>query len=109
MPLMERRQEKRPWGLIVGLTIAATAGLLSLPLQVVTFRSIDSASREDVERNRLLVEQVKMLEEMGNADVEEHRMRNELLHADICRLIFDVAKARNIPVEPCDPPIDTEE
>lgn len=105
MPLMERREDKRPWGLILALIIAATAGLMSLPLQVLTFRSLEAASKDDVERNRRLVEQVRLLEEAGNANVADHRVRNEILHADLCRIVFEVATAADIAVTPCAPPL----
>jgi hypothetical protein len=110
MALMERRTDHRPWGLILGLTIAATAGLLSLPLQVLTFQGLNAASKADLERNARLVEQVRMLEEQGNADVREHRERNELLHScivDLALSLADPKRDRTKPImNPCPPPID---
>lgn len=105
MPLMERREDTRPWGLILALTLAATAGILSLPLQVLTFRNLDAASKADIDRNAQLVQQVRELEEVGNRDVMEHRVRNEQLHADLCRIVLEVATAAEIAVTPCASPL----
>ncbi len=101
MPLMDRREDRKPWGLIVALLIAATAGLLSLPLQVLTFRTIDAASRQDIEENRRLVEQVKALEEIGIRDVAEHREANQADHdciVSLALLLADPARDRTKPV-----------
>lgn len=32
--------EKRPWGLIIGLIVALVVGLIGLPLQFVTYRQL---------------------------------------------------------------------
>ncbi len=103
MPLMDRRaNDNRPWGLIVALLIAASAGLIGIPLQVATFLQSEQASKADLERNRQLVEQVRMLEEVGNADVREHRERNQSDHNDLCRLIYEIARQADIVVKPCE-------
>lgn len=107
VPLMRQNQDRRPWGLIVALILAATAGVLSLPLQVATFRNLDAATGADIARNARLVEQVRLLEETGNADVREHRVRNEELHACIVDLALALANPRRDRTKPIPNPCPT--
>ncbi len=92
MPLMERRQDKRPFGLIIAVSVALFAGLVSIPLQVYTFQQVGAASKADIERNRELVEQVRALEEANGENVQEHRERNQEDHNALCDLIKDIAR-----------------
>ena len=99
MTAADRTNRKVFAAIVAGLVlafIAAVAGVLN-GLQV------RSASAADVQRNAVLIEQVRALEEAGNRDVAEHRERNEELHADLCRLVLQIAQARDIDVEPCAP------
>lgn len=54
----EAPYEKRPWGLILALVIALAAGTASLPLTYLTYRTTDSASEANVDRNARLIRQV---------------------------------------------------
>ncbi len=91
MRLMHGESDPRPWGLISGLAIAAIAGLLAIPLQVLTYRSVAAASQEDLLRNERLIQQVKTLEEVGNAEVAEHRDANQRDHNCIVQLALLLA------------------
>jgi hypothetical protein len=109
MPLMERRQDRRPWGLIIAVSVALFAGVLSVPLQVITFQQVGTASQADVQRTQQLIEQVRQLEEANNADVQEHRLRSELLHGAICRQQQAIAEQAGLSIESCPAPLTEDE
>ena len=48
-PLMRREsaQDRRPWGLILALSMALMVGAVGLPLQFVTYRQIGEASKAE--------------------------------------------------------------
>lgn len=83
MPLMERRTDRRPWGLITGLVLAASMGVVSIPLQVLTYLSVDDAGRADVERNR------QVIREIGNSQVQ------------LCETVADIARQARLTPQPC--------
>lgn len=96
--------DPRPWRLILVLVLAAAAGLVGIPLQVLTVVQAETASRSDVERTQELVRQVSRIEQDAAANVEEHRTANDAAHREICRLIIDVARAAGLDPKPCDFP-----
>lgn len=100
MPLMERREDRRPWGLIVALIVAAAAGVVSIPLQILTYNGLNAATSQDVERNLRLVEQVKLLEEMNAQNVDDHRDANQHDHdciVSLALLLADPTRDRTVP------------
>lgn len=105
VPLMERPKDRKPWGLILALVVAAVAGVVSIPLQVAVFRNLDNVTEADIERNARLIEQVRMLEEASFNDVEQHRHFNQADHNCIVALALLLADpARDRSVQPIPPP-----
>jgi hypothetical protein len=100
MTLMRRPDDRRPWGLIIALSVAITAGVVSIPLQVLTFQQVETASRADVARNGKLTEQVQSLQRDSQTDQGQHRSRNEAAHQDLCDRLRSLQRALNV----VDPP-----
>lgn len=98
---MERTPDRRPWGLIVLLVLAGTAGLVSLPLQVATLKNQNSASRADVQRAQQLTE--ALAEQQAETAEEARRFREDsrLLQLSICDQIEAVARQTGLDVPPC--------
>lgn len=46
-PLMRREPDRRPWGLIILLSMALIVGAVGLPLQFITYRQIGEASKAE--------------------------------------------------------------
>lgn len=92
--------------LLAFLVLLGAAGTTA---SIINAQTTSSATRTDVERNRVLLKRVTDLEAMNSREVELHRLRNEELHADICRLIFEVIQVapslKNAQIEPCAPPL----
>jgi hypothetical protein len=102
-------EDRRPWGLIVALLLAATAGLIGVPLQVLTVLQANTATQADVERTQELVRQLGRIEQAAADNVAEHRLANDRAHREQCRLILEIAREAGINVRPCDfPPPMTE-
>lgn len=100
-PVMVRTEDHRPWGLILGLTLAVLSGLLSLPLQVATFRNLDAASQADVRRAAELTEQLSRQSADDAAAAREFREDSRRLQLSICDQIEAIASQRDLNVEPC--------
>ena len=101
----ERRRQA--WILSL-LLLAAFLAATSAAAGILAARTTTAASQADVERNRRLVEQVKQLEEAGNQDVHEHRIRNEQLHACIVDLALMLADPKRDRTKPIDNPCPTQ-
>lgn len=103
----QSRRDPLPRSLLLMLALLTVLGIASTIAAVQGARTANAASRGDVERNRVLVEQVKALQEQADVDRANHRTRNEELHADICRLIYEVIQAapslRDQGISPCRP------
>lgn len=97
----DRREDERPWGLIIAIFMAGAIGAVGLPLQFATYSIANTASKEDVERSNEFLRRLAAIERESHADVEEHRVANSAAHAEQCRLIEDIAKAVGIDVRPC--------
>ncbi len=100
MTLM-RSKDSRPWGLIIALSLVAVVYVASLPLQVATYRNSQAVLRSGVEQNTRLVEQVRMLEEVGIRDVREHRDANQHDHDAQCKMDQAQNRKLGLLVEPC--------
>lgn len=100
-PPMERKGDRKPWGLIVALSLAGVAGIVSLPLQVTALKSIDAASREDVARARMLTEALAAQQEQNAAEAKAFREDSRKLTLAICDQIEAVAKQAQLEVPPC--------
>lgn len=91
------------------LVVLLVLGSIGTTASILTARGQQNATRDDVERNRELLQRVADLEAMNGMETEEHRRRNELLHADICRLIYDVVitvpTLKDQGIKPCAPPL----
>lgn len=98
---MSRHEDRRPWGLIVALALAATAGLASLPLQVVTYRNLDAASKADVARNAELTRQLADQQAADAASARRFREDSRRLTLAICTQIEAVAEQAGLEVPPC--------
>lgn len=96
-------------GLMALLSVLVLLGAIGTTASVLTARGQQAATREDVEQNRMLLQRVADLERLNGVETEEHRMRNELLHADLCRLVYAAITAaptlREAGIRPCTPPI----
>jgi hypothetical protein len=107
--LMDRPEPRRPWGLIIILAVALMAAIVSVPLQVLTFQQVGTASEAGVERNRRLTEQVQTLQRQQAEDVHEHRARNESAHQDQCERLRNVERLLGVPnPAPCPEDIEIE-
>lgn len=100
-PLMQRDQERRPWPLILGLCLACTVGLASLPLQVATFRNLNTASKADVDRAADLTAQLAAQQTAQAADAKTYREDTRTLILSICDQIEAVAAQTRLQVPPC--------
>lgn len=98
---MRRDEDRRPWGLIVLLVLAGTAGLMSLPLQVATLKNQTSASRADVQRAQMLTEALAEQQERTAADAQRYREDNRRLQLSICDQIESIAAQVGLDVPPC--------
>lgn len=87
------------WALIIVLVIFGTAGFVA---DIITARTTTGASKSDARAIAGLVTQVKEIEEAAAQNVEEHRVATDEAHAEICRIIESIAKARAIQVERCE-------
>lgn len=100
---------KRPYGLLMALYVAITVGLLGLGMTIVFGRQDQMDTRNLIRDNARLIEQVEELQQIQLDSVHEHRIRNEELHADICRIIFEIVQTspnlRNQNITPCKPPL----
>lgn len=87
-------------------------GLVGTTASIYAARATVGASKQDVARNRLILERVADLEAEAKDVRTEHRVRNEELHADLCRLVFEVVQAaptlRDKGIRPCRPAVVTE-
>ncbi len=99
--------------LLVSLSTLLVISLFAVALALLLSKAFEGARDDDelLERNRVLLERVQVLEEQGNANVAEHREFNQRdhdehsrEHAAICRLIESIAANRGIPAEKCPPP-----
>lgn len=101
------RQEPLPRVLLLSLLLLVLIGMAGTFASVYGARAQVGASRADVRQNTALLEQVGRLERLAAQDVSDHRDRNELLHADLCRLVFDVVQAvpslASQSIKPCRP------
>lgn len=79
-----------PKGLLFLVLLLILMGAMGLYASIQTSRNVMGASKADVIQNRMLLEQVAALEKANADDVTNHRERNEELHADLCRLIYEV-------------------
>lgn len=98
---MRRNEDNKPWGLIVALCLAGAAGLLSLPLQVITVRSLNAASAADVERAALLTEQLAQQQREDVMRAQAYREDSRLLLLSICDQIESVSAQAKLKVPPC--------
>lgn len=98
---------RTPRGLLALVLLLTVMGALGLWASIQTGRSVQGATKQDVIQNRQLLEKVARLEAEQSSDVTEHRERNEELHADICRLIYEVIQVsptlRDRGIQPCSP------
>lgn len=103
-----RNAPPTPRFLLLVLSTLVILGIAGTTASIITAQQQSSTARRDVLNNQRLLEQVRSLEQMNTVEVEQHRARNEALHADICRLILDVVKASTLDqtaIRPCAPPL----
>lgn len=101
VPLMRKNEDKRPWGLILLLTVAVITGLASVPLQVANLRSTNSASKADVQRAQELTEALAEQEARTARESKQFREDTRLLILAICDQIEAVASQAELEVPPC--------
>lgn len=101
MPMMERREDNRPWRLIVVLVICAAAGIISVPLQVAILRQSQAASAADVRRAQELTVQLAEQQERQAAEAKQFREDSRRLTLAICDQIEAVAEQVGLDVPPC--------
>lgn len=102
---MERRQQ-RVLTLLLGCGIALGCVGTYFAVQSAQATSELSVARAaDVEANARLIREVQRLQTEESAQVRQHRERNELLHAEQCAILLQLAKALGVEPMPCDPPI----
>lgn len=96
-----------PKGLLALVLLLILLGAGGLYASIQTGRNVMGASQQDVLQNRQLLQQVADLEAANAADVTQHRERNEELHSDLCRLIYEVIQVTpslaDKGIEPCRP------
>lgn len=99
---MRREEPGRPWFLIMALTAAAAAGIVSLPLQVAVLKQGDAASRADVLRNQELTRQLAAQQDQNAAEAKAFREDSRKLTLAICDQIEAiVSQTRLKDVPPC--------
>lgn len=97
----DRREDNRPWGLILAICLAGMIGAVGLPLQFATYNLANTASKADVERNNEFLRRLAAIQDAQSKDVEDHRVANSAAHAEQCRIITDIARAAGIVIAPC--------
>lgn len=98
---MRRDEDRRPWGLIVLLVLAGTAGLVSLPLQVATLKNQNAASRADVVRAQMLTEALADQQAATAADAKAFREDSRRLALAQCDQIEAIARQVGLKIPPC--------
>jgi hypothetical protein len=96
------RHTSRPWLLIVVLIFGAAAAMATVPLQVAALKQGGIASAGDVARNGEVLERLERIEAESARNVDDHRVANDEAHAELCRIVEDIARAAEIDVPPCD-------
>lgn len=87
------------------VSVAALIGLLALVATIGSALQQRGDTRQSIEKNRELLESVRRLEEITAASVDDHRNRNEILHAcivDLALSLADPGRDRSKPIaNPC--------
>lgn len=95
--------------LMLLLALLIFLGVVGTAAAVIGAQATRAASRGDVLRTTALVAQIGAVQAASTEDRDEHRLRNEAIHADLCRLIFDITQAsptlREQGIRPCTPPL----
>lgn len=100
-PLMRRPDDKRPWGLILALMIAASAGVIGIPLQVAVLKQQGAASSADVRRAQELTSSLAQQQETNAREAKAFREDSRRLTLAICDQIEAVARQAQLEVPPC--------
>lgn len=87
-----------PVRLLVILVVSMLIGAVGTTASVVTARGQSTASRADVLRNREVVEAVRRLQLMSEAEAEAFRTDLAEAVAALCRLIEEVADRAEVPI-----------
>lgn len=114
---MNRREtdktDTRPMKILFFLYIVIVLGVLTAG---ITFFYGQKDTRQNIEvgrQNQEFLKRIEWLEKEQKKAVTKHRLRNEVIHADLCRLVFEVIEATSNPkfdkIEPCDVPLEEED
>lgn len=87
------------------LTLMIVLGVIGTAATIINAQTTRTASKADVREARRVVERLAALERASALNVNEHRVRNQQDHDDICRLIYEIVQAsptlRNRGIMPC--------
>lgn len=96
------------WVILVALIFL---GSLSVALTLTTSRDANLARQTDLKATQTLVEEVVVLEQLIADSMEDHRTRNEEIHACLVELVFAIVQRGDTPVSeienPCPEPINS--
>lgn len=97
----------RPIRLMMFLYLAIFLGLLTVGISFFYGQRDLTANTSVARQNQEFLRRIEELGKEQRAENREHRLRNEELHSDICRLIFEFTKGnpKYAFIEPCDPPL----
>lgn len=90
-----------PWSMLAVIIVALLLGTISVITSIKDARFNRRAQVEEVQRNRELIQQLQVAEEADARNVQEHRIRNEMVHADLCAIVVDIAKQAGLEPKPC--------
>lgn len=98
--------------LMLLVSVAVVLGAIGTFAAVFGATQTRNASRADVGRNSELIRELAELEQAQSDNHTEHRRRNEALHADLCRLIYEIVQTspnlRGQGITPCSPALPDE-
>lgn len=105
MSHVARTAPRTPRTLLVVMALLLVLGAGGLLASIEAARTTQAASKADVKRNEELLQKIRELQVKTAQNTDVYRQRNEVLHADLCRLVYAAVQGtpplRMQGIEPC--------
>lgn len=101
--------ERIPRSLTLIVLAAAVFGALAAGAAYQSATTSQQARVEDVEANRSLIREVKVLQQQAHTENVAHRVANERSHRALCDVVVDIARQAHLDPPPCPPPLRPED